>query len=95
MPDELVAFDVLVVADGRDDVPVAEGDVAVEHGERLGAVAVDDAGADGVDGGVVGGGDVDPEVERARAARDAGVVEVAAHRVRPVKRFERPRVHAG
>ena len=95
MADELVAFDVLVVADGGDDVPVAERDVAVEHRERLRAVAVDDAGADGVDRGAVGGGDVDPEVERARAARDAGVVEVAAHRVRPVKRSERPLVHAG
>ena len=65
MPDQLVSCDVLVVLDGGDDVPVAEGDLAVEDGDRLGTVAVDAAGADGVDGGVVGGGDVDPEVERA------------------------------
>ena len=86
MADELVPFDALVVVDGRDDVPVAERNVAVEHGEGLGAVEVDDTGADCVDRGAVGGGDVDPKVERARAARDTRVVEVAAHRVRPVKR---------
>jgi len=43
-----------VSAYDRDDVPVAEGNLAVQHRERFGAVAVDDAGPDRVDRGAVG-----------------------------------------
>jgi hypothetical protein len=48
-------------------------------------VEVYDATAHRVDRRAIGGGDVDPEMKRSRAARDPRIVEVAAHRVRPVK----------
>ena len=47
-----------------------------------------------VHGRAVRRGDVDPEMERPRRPGDARIVEVAAHRVRPVERLQRPRVHA-
>lgn len=45
----------------RDDVPVAGGHVAVQHGESLAAVEVYDAAAHCVHRRAIGGGDVDPK----------------------------------
>ena len=74
-------------------MPVAEVEVAVGDRQRPGALEVHDAGADRVHGSAVGCRDVDPEMERPRRAGDARVVEIATHRVRPVERLQRPRVH--
>jgi hypothetical protein len=45
--------------------PIQSFAPTLARGGCLSVLAVDDAGADGVDGGAVGGGDVDPEVEGA------------------------------
>ena len=64
--DQLVPCDALMVANGGDDVPIAKGDIAVEHGECLGAVEVHDTTPHRVHGRAVGGDDVNPEMKRAR-----------------------------
>ena len=64
--DELMPLDPLVVADGRDDVPVAEGDVAVGTDSARWPWTMHDAAADRVHRGAVRGSDVDPEVEGPR-----------------------------
>ena len=81
-----------MMSHGGDDVPVAEGEITFGDRQRAAALEMHDAGLDRVHRGAVGRRDVDPEMERPRRARDTRVVEVAAHRVRPVKRCQRPRV---
>ncbi len=61
----------------------AKGNLAIKHRQRLRPVQMHDATAHGVHRRCVRGRDVDPEMERSRAARDTRVVEIAAHRVRP------------
>ena len=92
--EQLVALHRLVVLDRRDDVPVAERPPAAGRDDRKRAPALQmhRPRLDAEDRRPVSRGDVDAEVEAARRARDARVVEVAAHRMRPVERANRPAV---
>ena len=91
---QLVLLHVLTVAHGRDDVPVAEGEIAVGDRQRPAALEMHNTGPDRIDRGAVRRRDINPEMERPRRARDPRVVEGAAHRMRPPKRFQRPPVQA-
>jgi hypothetical protein len=94
--EQSVQRNLLMVGNGRDDVPVAERSrVGAEDADRLGAFQVHFPGRYRVHGSAVRDGDVDPEVEGARAAGDPRVVEGAADRVGPVERRHGPAVRRG
>jgi hypothetical protein len=80
------------VADGGNDVPIAEVDAARVDRDRVRILDEDLAVDDRVDGRPVAGDYVDAEVERPRAAGDSRVVEGAANRMRPIERLDRPAV---
>ena len=90
--DDLMRRNPLQVGDRRDDVPVAEGELAVHDRQRPPAFEMDDPAPHRVYRCAVRRRDVDPEVECPRTAGDARIVEVAAHRMRPVERLQRPRI---
>ena len=92
MPEQLVLPDALAVGHGRDDMPVPVRGVTGDHRERAATLEMHLAGTDCVDGRAVRSRDVDPEVKRPRRPSDTRIVEHAAHRMRPIERFQRPAV---
>ncbi len=94
MTQQLVLLHVLTVAHGRNDVPVAEPEITVDDRQRPAAFEMHNTGPDRIDRGAVCRRDINPEMERPRRTRDPRVVEIAAHRMRPPKRLQRPPVQA-
>ena len=92
VPEQLMELDLLVVGDGRLDVPVAERPpVGRLHGDGMALVLDEDlAGRDRVDGRAVGRRDVDAEVERVARVLHARIVEEAAHGVLAIERLDGP-----
>jgi hypothetical protein len=97
VPEQLMEPHLLVMRDGRLDVPVAErAAVGRLDGDGVAAILDEDlARGDRVDGGAVGRRDVDAEVERVARALHARIVEEAAHRMLAVERLDRPGVGSG
>jgi hypothetical protein len=95
--EQVAGRDVIVLAHGREDVPVGEGvPVGLLDRDRV-RIEVNDSGCDRIDGCAVGRGDVDAEVERVlgatvQAEALARIVEGAADRMRAIERLERPPV---
>ena len=93
MHQQLVLRDALVVTHSGDHMPVAKIKPAVGDRQRTLAFEMHHAAAHGEDWRAVWRRDVDPEMKRPRLPRDPRIVEVAAHRVRPVERLQGPRIH--
>ena len=90
MPEQLMLSHALQMRDRRYDVPIAEVHSCGGDRQRARILEMNSPPGNRVHGCPIRSGDVDAEMKRTRSAGDSRIVEIAAHRMRPIERRQRP-----